>query len=732
VPKSAALLLATLLIAATATAPRADENAGIRVVSSTPWTVTGGDALVEVPVAGKVLLNGEDLTARFRPEPGNGRRLGLISGLHDGRNTLEVADRRSRNKITLINYGIDGPVFSGPHQVPFLCETQAFKLPDGDMLGPSQQPGCWAPTNIQHLYKSTVDGRLKPFKPGAVPVSEIAKATTSEGVTVDYVVRLETGVVNRAVYQVAVLAKPDEPVSPFARPAGWNGRLIYAFGGGCGPAYRQGRATVGVIDNPEFGNDPLDRGYAIATATLNTLGQNCNDVTSAETAMMVKERFIETFGPPRFVIGWGGSGGAQQQNLIQANYPGILDGLIPGRSFPDSIGTLISAADCPLLHHYLKDAPGWSEAQKTAVAGFPRWEHCASAWFNYMPRIISPLGTGCDASAFVTPQEGGAVARGAGAAPATRLYDPKAAPDGVRCGYFDNAVNIWGRGPDGSARRPLDNIGVQYGLDAFNRGIISFAQFAELNRKIGGFDADAQFTTERMRADPEALRIAYATGRVNQGQGMDLVPIIDLRSYVDDVSPPDIHTAQATDTARIRWQSANGQAANLVSWITASRGSLREDVGNPMSPLRVATRQAIAAMDAWLVAIQADRSASPAARKVVTHRPSGLQDACFDEEGRHDLSTDDGRACRARLPSHADPRIAAGEPPARLHMKCALSSVRASGYATPLSPDQLAELREVFPQGVCDYGRRPVGHTRPAGTWLSFQGAGRYGVLPRE
>lgn len=41
-------------------------------------------------------------------------------------------------------------------------------------------------------------------------------------------------------------------------------------------------------------------------------------------------------------------------------------------------------------------------------------------------------------------------------------------------------VNVYGRDPaTGFARRPFDNVGVQYGLAAFNAGAIPFEQFAD-------------------------------------------------------------------------------------------------------------------------------------------------------------------------------------------------------------------------------------------------------------
>ena len=115
----------------------------------------------------------------------------------------------------------------------------------------------------------------------------------------------------------------------------------------------------------------------------------------------------------------------------------------------------------------------------------------------------------------------------------------------------------------GFARRPLDNVGVQYGLVAFNRGIISAEQFLELNEKVGGYDDDGKIMATRMAGDPEALRIAYATGRVNAGGGgLGSIPIIDIRTYVDTI--PDIHDEYRSFVTRARLIAANGSAENQV------------------------------------------------------------------------------------------------------------------------------------------------------------------------
>ena len=177
-----------------------------------------------------------------------------------------------------------------------------------------------------------------PFKPWPVGATsypaDLATTTNSLGVIVNYIVRMETGSANRGIYHIYMLHDPlGEPEPKFhTRPRGWNGRLIYFFGTGCGGGwYRQGITTAGVAETSPVTILPathvlLSSGYAVASSTLNNNSNNCNDLISAETMMMVKERFIEHYGVPMFTIGWGSSGGAIQQHGIADNYPGLLDG----------------------------------------------------------------------------------------------------------------------------------------------------------------------------------------------------------------------------------------------------------------------------------------------------------------------------------------------------------------------------------------------------------------------
>ena len=83
------------------------------------------------------------------------------------------------------------------------------------------------------------------------------------------------------------------------------------------------------------------------SSTLNNNSNNCNDVIAAESMMAAKERFIEAYGPPRYTVGFGFSGGALQQHMIAENYPGLLDGLVPGAGYRASFEVARSEARVP-------------------------------------------------------------------------------------------------------------------------------------------------------------------------------------------------------------------------------------------------------------------------------------------------------------------------------------------------------------------------------------------------
>jgi hypothetical protein len=662
----------------------------IASLSADPTRVTGGDVLVRVDVprtvsaeALRIERNGDDVTAAFHAgslQPG--RLVGLVDGLTIGRNTIAVVDARRSGKhpkrfaeLLLRNHPITGPVFSGPHQTPFICETAKTEL------GPPLDGDCSAPTRTEFFYRSTQGG----FKPLPDPTSrpaDLAQTTTRSGETVDYVVRVESGTINRAIYRWAVLAADGEVGN------GWNGRLVYEYGGGCGTGYHQGTLGQGVV----LDDAVLSRGYAKASASLNTFQTACNEVLSAETTMMVKERIIESLrAAPVWTMGWGGSGGAIQQLSIAQNYPGLLDGIVPALTFQDA--QLGEPVDCRLLNRYF-NGPGatLTPAQRQAINGYRNILSCLAWDLAFADVIVADIG--CDPSV-----------------PAELIYNAVTNPTGARCTTWDSNVNIWGRDPEtGFARRTLDNVGVQYGLKALQEGAITVDQFLDLNEKIGGYDNDGHPRPERAVADPDALAIAYRSGRINSGAGgLPRLPILDVRPY-SDFPQIDIHTYIHSYIVRERLRQANGTAANQVMWRAAGGG---------VGPMTVAARELMAD---WLDALAADRSRRPMTKKVIDAKPAEAVDACWTATGeRMNDPAEIGATgpCTQLYPPASTPRMRAGQPLGSLAIKCRLRPIDPNDYGA-LTADQEARLSRVFPDGVCDYRRPAVGEQPLAGTWLSF------------
>ena len=348
----------------------ADPELAIRVLSGQPHLVSGGDALIRIAVpagtplsAVTVSMDETDITRAFREDPGRHALLGLVTGLANGNNRIaaraatdgESAARAAH--LDLTNYPVTGPMISGPHEQPFHCQSEAFELVTGKLLGSPLDADCSVEPRVDYVYRAT-DGTFKPLPDTAgSPPADLTQTTTTGGRTVPYIVRVETGTVNRAIYESAILHDPREPApDPWTRSSGWNGKLIYTHGGGCQSGwYQQGNRTGGVLRDGF-----LQDGYAVTSASLNVFGQNCNDLLASETHMMVKERFVERYGAPHFTIGTGGSGGSYQSHQTADNYPGVFDGIIVRSSFPDvTSATIFTLADARLLHYYFDEvAPG--------------------------------------------------------------------------------------------------------------------------------------------------------------------------------------------------------------------------------------------------------------------------------------------------------------------------------------------------------------------------------------
>jgi hypothetical protein len=645
--------------------------------------VSGGDVLVRVSRAEHVRLarNGADVTSSLTPQP-DGSLLGVVRGLRDGRNTISAsADRGRHASVGVVNHPISGPVFAGVQQRPFYCQTEVFGL------APAKQPLCQAPTVVRYVYRTTA-GQFKPLADPASRPADHASANV-EGLPVPYVVRVEVGVIDRAVYQMAALYDGTDP-SPVKPETGWNSRLVYDFGGGCNSGYRQG-ATTGDVLVDLF----LSQGYAVASSTLNVLDNNCSPIISAEAAMMVKEHFLETYGPARHTIGWGGSGGAIQQYDIADAYPGILDGIIPGISFPDPVTTTASVVDCGLLNAYFAKG-GFTPEQQRAVSGYNTYDTCASWGVTFLNRTTA---TGsCDP---IIP-------------PATR-WDPVTNPNGPRCAASEQWVNQLGRDPrTGFVRSVLDNTGVQYGLNALKAGQITPVQFAALNAGVGGYDYAGRPIPGRITADPRGLNAAYASDVVNgASQGLRYTPVIEQRTYLDPIPIGDIHTAEMSFIMRDRLRAANGTSANQVIIFSSA---------DPAQSNAAAAYQ-LDAMDRWLSAVDDDFFHRDRAAKVIANKPRDLTDGCFvsaTERISEKLTYPPSGRCGQLYPVAANPRLVAGSKLSMSTVKCRLTPLNFRDYPVTFTTEEKALLRRAFPTGVCDYGRRGVSERPSGGTWRTY------------
>ena len=712
----------------------------LTVTSSHPDQVTGGDARVVVTVprgvrADQVRLtrdDGADLTsllwATHRAE-----RPAVVSGLRPGRTTLTATAAGRRATLTLHDHG-DGPIFSGPRQYPFVCRTDRAGLGQPIIDNHARQGlrvfaerngtrtlkvagwsrDCAARTKVDYLYRSS-DGTFHPLPDPRRRPADMVETTTLDGHTVPYLVRRERGVINRFVYTIAMLAPLGGGDPRDVRR--WNGRLLYRFGGGIGVGHDQGV----LVDTDSLYEPGLSRGYAVAASTGTQTGVHLDLRLSAETALMVKEHFIEAYGVPRHTVGVGGSGGGMQQYVGAEHHPGLIDAAIPQFAFPDAITRITGIGDCEPLEHYLDTSrdPLWRTwANRALVEGLPAGvtaraprgaSVCANGWRGLTQRLFNPR---------YPPWQ-----------PEWAFMDPPGVMNTVRWGYWEGLRPGQGR--------TWDNVGVQYGLRAVRDGRLSPARFLDLNARVGGWRPPADMRPEgcpytppgcahdpdpwsarnltgvgpppahiarpapRTEASAAAIQAAYDSGQVFTGRAA--IPIIEWRPYLDDHL--DIHDAMESFIARRRIIDARGDAGNQAIWFTDARPFMTFDE----------TGRALEVMDAWLARIRAHPE-----RGVAGNRPAAAADHCTDAQGRTVAAGPrvwdgilDQRApgpCTRRFPPHATPRIAAGGPLADDVLACRLRPVAraaAAGVYGVWRPSraELRRLERIFPTGVCDYSK---------------------------
>jgi hypothetical protein len=683
VGRGARALGAFLVIGAlAATVAQAGPAPTINVLSNRADVISGGDALVAVNLpAGtdvtkvSVTLNGHDVTGQFALRP-DGRYEGVVTGLNNGPNILAAkAPGAPGAQITITNHPTGGPVFTGPQVQPWVCQNG------------SADPQCNAPTTYSYQYKSSVTGQFSTYDPKSPP-ADVATTTTDQGVTAPYIVRVETGYQDRDQYQIATLFDPSKPWAPWAPQRPWNHKLVITHGASCGIDHQSGSAPS-VVDDAA-----LSRGFAVMSTALDNAGHNCSLATEAESLVMAKEHLVEAYGTIRYTIGTGCSGGSLVQQQVANAYPGVYQGILPQCSFPDAWSTGQQLAGYHLTRHYFEDPSQWGSGivwtptQIAAVEGHPNHVNAVILDSLYFTTTADPTNP-C-----------------AGVSDAQR-YNPSTNPGGVRCTLADYMVNVMGRRLDGFAGRPLDDVGMQVGLKALMAGVITPAQFADINAKFGGADIDAKYMPGRVVADQPALANAYRSGSVNETNNLRNVAIIDLRG-TDQGEFHDVYRAFAV---RARLERENGTFANQVIW---------EGVVPLLGDVNYTT-QGLVAIDRWLAAVEKDGSTKPLSQRIIDNKPTDIHDQCTDGAGTVIPSQ---QVCQLINPVFSTPAVEAGESIATDTMKCQLKPLRRTDYLpnVQFTDEEWAQLQKTFPDGVCDWSRPGVSQ-QPTIPWMTYQSA---------
>ena len=412
-----------------------------------------------------------------------------------------------------------------------------------------------------------------------------------------------------------------------------------------------------------------------------------------------REHIIETLGVPDLTIGDGGSGGAIQQLLIAQNYPGLLDGIAPSLPFPDAISISGGVTDCGLLNNYYRGAGATlTNAQRAAINGHMSTGTC-DLWEQTFLGGVNPT----DDCPLV---------------PKAQVFDTVTNPTGTRCDLADSNVNILGIDPaTGFARRPLDNVGVAYGLKALTDATITVDQFLDLNAAVGGYDINGRIQPTRTAGDTTAFEAAYGKGQVIEGEGLWKVPIILTNLYTDPYG--DIHDRIRAFSIRDRLVQADGTPdPNLLIWTVPSSGlsvkALTGAIDNAASATEV--------LDRWLTAAKSAPGDDEAAKLNAT-RPADAVDTCTLADGTTVKGPDTyaaDNACTKAYPIHDDPRTAAGAPRRNDILKCQVLPADQFTPPVPFTEAQRQRLQAVFPDGLCDWTKPGVGQVPIEGTWLSF------------
>ena len=724
--------MALAALAAAPPAHAAKNRVSIKVLSGRADLVSGDSALVGIkarhPGRLKVRLvprgrKARNVTGAFERR-GKRRLAGLVTGLHLGRNVLRATRPSGAGaRIALTDHPIGGPVFSGPQLDPWVCQDGAADA------------HCNQPPSYSYLYKSAdpTKSGFQAYDPDNPP-SDVATTTTDRGVQVPFIVRVETGYIDRDQYKIGTLYQPGQDWSALHPQRQFNHKLLIFHGFSCGvdhktgtaPDVTAGSALSGTASGPNtVGEDALGRGFMTMSTALDNSGHNCNIAVQAESLVMAKEYAAKTYGTVRYTIGTGCSGGSLAEQWIANAYPGVYQGILPTCSFPDAWSTATQFLDYHLLLNYFLDPSRWG----TGVAWLPTQmanviDHISLVNAEVSEQAQFHVAVPTDPCAGTTDQN---------------RYDPETNPDGVRCTITDAAINIFGPNPftdlwspaekavgHGFAVPPVDNVGVQYGLEALRNGQITPAQFVDLNDKVGGLDIDTNPTQARINTRPPDREIpkwdgagplgnAYRSGMINETNNLNRTAIIDCRGP----DPGAFHDSYRAFALRARLDREHGGHANQLIWEGPA----------PIIGDNKCEVNSFEAMDRWLTAIEKDQGKVSLVRKIVRDKPGDLGDRCYDGNGD---KVSDGICGEAVVPVYGTPRMVAGDPITTDTNKCRLKPLDRSSYGVTFTDDQWAKVQAIFPDGVCDFSKPGVDQqgTVPWQTYQRRNGHVIYGGKP--
>jgi hypothetical protein len=303
--------------------------------------------------------------------------------------------------------------------------------------------------------------------------------------------------------------------------------------------------------------------------------------------------------------------------------------------------------------------------------------------------------------------EGYQSARWNDAVPENLRYDPVKNPKGARPTVFDAARNVYGVNPTtGAALRPFDNVGVQYGLNALNSGVITPAQFLDLNERIGGLDEDANYVPSRAVGDLGAIKRAYQAGLMLSGKGgLASIPVFDNATTNEQGG---YHYGWFHFAVRDRLREASGSSDNMVMWRSTTPAAAQ------------------AAFDKWMVAYMSDSSSDPQRVKAIRNKPKEAVEGCYDKSTPPQFVAENlmftrqsVSRCSELYPVYSNPRKEAGGPLAANILKCQLKPVDPRDYNVTFSAQELTRLKSIFSSGTCDWSKPGVNQV-PVVAWASW------------